>query len=193
MPKPFRKCAVFLDCLRLHVARPSENQELYYNGWVAGHSITHVVVTSPCGLILCCPTGLPGHHNDPSAAAQTKINKRLASVNVKAMADKGFFSNTHIHAFARSSSSEQQFAIVMKHLSAIRTAGCEWPYGHLKSLFPYLVQTWKQKVYLTAPEAYLIVAMISANIVNLIKGRENHLYFDLDPPMTPEDYVAPQS
>ena len=78
----------------------------------------------------------------------------------------------------------------MCYSNTIRTAGSEWPFGHLQELFPYICAKKKQKLYSTIPDACMSVAMILSNIVNLMKGRENHIYFDLPRAMTPEQYIG---
>jgi hypothetical protein len=52
---------VFLDCLRMCIARPSEGQRAFYNGWLGCHSITRVVITEPGGLFVGVGNGLAGH------------------------------------------------------------------------------------------------------------------------------------
>jgi hypothetical protein len=188
IPSRFRGVSVFLDCVRTPVARPSYAQDRFYNGWLGYHSLIRPVISSPCGLFLYAPRGLAGHNNDSAAAATHDVNTVLGSIDAKALADKGFYTMTHIAAFERTATAttfeHQQYA-----LSAMRTAGCEWPFGHMEMLFPELVQQNKQQLLLTAPEVFFEAGMIISNLINLMRGRQNHLFFGLRPPFTPEHYI----
>lgn len=190
IPSRYAGCCVFVDCVRLLIARPQYGQEVFYNGWLGNHSITRLVLSSPCGLFLYSPGGAAGHENDQRMANLANLEDVLADEDIYCMADKGFYSSAHILAFPKSHDDNAPSPAQMKALSALRTAGSEWPFSHLKLCFPYLVYKWKQKIFLTLPETFMVVAMLLTNVINLLKGRQNHIFFDLDSAIDAKEYLS---
>jgi hypothetical protein len=60
----------------------------------------------------------------------------------KSMTDKGFTTTVGLAAFPKKNQHHDLFGYQMKAMSACRTAGCEWGFGQLQTLFPFFVQKW---------------------------------------------------
>ena len=86
----FTEAFVFLDGMRQSVARPSNEQELFYSAHTGDHNLNRIIVTSPCGLILYASDPVTGRHVDQFAYNTADIEAVLESANAKAIADKGF-------------------------------------------------------------------------------------------------------
>jgi hypothetical protein len=133
-----------------------------------------------------------GSSNDQEAVNIMELQSTLAEHGLHVMADKGFKLTTNIRAFLKKNARHDQkpSGLDMKALSAVRTAGVEWPFGHLQERFDYLTMRSKNRVLQSTPEAVLQVAIVLHNLLNLMRGTQNHEFFDLDPPFSPEEYVA---
>jgi len=182
LPERFSQSCVFMDCVRQYIARPSENQQLFYSGFTGNHNITRLVVTSPCGFFLAASNAMPGRNNDMNVANASNVTQHLAACGAKAMTDKGF-RNTEgtVAALPRTMEYHMMVDPELAALSAIRTAGVEWPFGQLQEAFPYLVQVWKQKVFHTSPVTWFSVGMILCNMVRLQRGCNGNTYFHMHP------------
>ena len=172
------------------LAQPSEGQEAFYNGWVGLHSVTRIVVTEPGGLFVGIGNDIEGRKNDLNTQTISNINMHLHAAGLKAMSDRGFTSFPNaVSAFYKKTQANNLLSFQMKSLSAIRTAGIEWPFGQLKMLFPYFVQKYKQKLYATIPTIWFFVGCLMNNLIRLENGCNNNIFFNVVHPTTVERYL----
>jgi hypothetical protein len=127
-----------------------------------------------------------------STANESDVLLHLLRARMLALTDRGFSRQLHqgygVAAFPKANQVLNFQPTEMHSLSAVRTSGCEWPYGQLKTLFPLLVQKWKNKLYSSAPEQVLVTAMILSNCIRILKGCNNNIFFDLRPFLDIEEY-----
>jgi hypothetical protein len=57
LPGIFGNGCVFVDNVRIPIAKPHMGQRAYYSGWNGSHSQTRTTVNSPCGLFLAVSRG----------------------------------------------------------------------------------------------------------------------------------------
>ena len=153
------------------------------------HSLTRVAVICPEGVILAFSPPYEGRKNDMQVAASSHLNSHLQVAGLKAIADKGLAADTCIKPLPKKSQNHPFSYSELKRLAAIRTAAVEWPFGTLQQTFNFLTQKCKQKIYQTNPDMWLVVATILSNCIRTERGSNNHVYFDVIPSFTVEDYL----
>lgn len=189
LPLRFSCVNSFADGYRLDVARLIAGQEAFYSGFTCGHSIVFTAVSEPGGILLGLSAGYEGRHNDFSVAKRSSLASHLQFAGLKCLADKGYKNSVAVASLPRANQEHGFFVQELTALSAIRTAGIEWPFGMFQQTFPYFTQKGKQKTLQTMPELWLIVGVILSNCIRLQDGCNNNTYFKCEPFISMEEYL----
>jgi hypothetical protein len=154
------------------------------------HSTTSLAVTEPGGLFLAFSNAYEGRMNDQLVANLCHLSHSLNGANLRAMADKGFTSTPWLAASPKINQDHDLVEHELKFLNTIRTAGCEWPFGNMKTAFPNVVLKWRQKNFATTPTVWGLLAALVSNLVRMEVGCNNNKFFDLLPFTSVEEYLS---
>lgn len=75
---PFTELVGFIDAKILLIARPGEDQRVYYNGYAKGHALKFQFFVMPNGLVIHCSEAIEGRRGDGALLAQSRLAEMLS-------------------------------------------------------------------------------------------------------------------
>ena len=196
LPMYFRDCCFAMDGMRVHICRPTDQQEVFYNGYVGYHNIGFIGIVAPDGMMVALTQGDAGHKNDPQMVLDNDLDFHLfaaappGAVAGKALADAAFGRTAWVAPLPKRNA--QDYATLgpsrRAALSATRVI-VEWAFGEIRMTFPYIELLLRMKVFGTRPAKVVRVAAIMRNVLRTMRGTNASTYSGIAPPSVAE-YLA---
>jgi hypothetical protein len=189
-------CVLFVDAMRLRVARPSGaywRQRSVYSGHKKYHNLACQAVTGPDGIIYDWYTDAPGRHSDQYVMGQSGANDQLRELQLgharqrHMYADKGYTELSHLRACARTLPGAAPQPAQASAMAIVRVPA-EWVFEKVYERCPLLRHREKMKLQGCDVEQLTRVAVLLTNAHTCLHGSNTSSYFNCVPP-TLEQYM----
>ena len=196
LPDYFVDCCFVLDGMRVHICRPGEDQDVFYNGYVGYHNIAFIGMCAPDGMMVALSASDAGHVNDPQMINLNGITVDLSvaaapgHTPAKSLADAAFGNSAFIAPLPRQNQ-QVHAQLGPARLAALSGARVmiEWCFGEIRMTYPYIELLLRMKVRHTRPILTLRTAALLRNVLRAMRGSNASLYANLAP-MSVEEYLA---
>ena len=193
---PLDNCWGFVDGTVRGIARPQQDQRLFYNGHKRKHALKYQAVNAPNGLIANFYGPIEGARHDSYLLRQSGLlgdlqrysfgeNGQLLCI----YGDGGYPFSAHLQTGHRdpANAAQQQYNARM---SSCRVT-VEWAFGMVIEKFKFTDHKAMQKSGLSPLAKQYAVSAILSNMSTCLYGNNTTNYFECQPP-TLAEYLLPQ-
>lgn len=191
---PFTNCIGFIDGKIVPNCKPIREQRELYNGKDRIHGLKYQSIVTPNGLIAHLYGPVEGSKHDSTLLRQSNILDTISNFTaadgtpLMIYGDKAYPISPNLITPFRGmgiTPQEAHFNQCMNHLRV----SVEWGFGYVNKYFAFVNYPPNLKVLLQPIALYYRVAVLFANILTCVRGRNQiSLYFDHAPPIV-ADYL----
>ena len=184
---PIKNCWGFIDGTVRAICRPSQNQDIVFNGHKRVHALKFQVVVSPNGLIAHMYGPIEGRRHDSALLAESGLMNELQGLvqqNGEPYCIYGDLAyplrETLMTPFkgANLTAEEQQFN---RDMSLVRQA-VEWAFGEIQQLFAFVDFKKNLKLYLQPVAKYYLLGALLTNCHTCLYQNQIGEYFQVPAP-----------